>query len=314
MKPIFKFLNNFPIKWWIIIYLLILGSHVFTLLNGYTLSSLGFLLSVVTYYILLSKSKSWTKTSLFSSLLMFLIFLVISLLLQFTELIKFYEICFLIGVYELVLMFLFFKIPMKHTNEIDFKRLNFIRNLLSIILLTATLYYIPLGTYGIYKHKTSENISGFIYPLYLIAVLIVLMSFILINIFSNHKNNNQQNINIVLTERDQIDIKTINNFFLDSEIYLSYNFSIDDLSSQTGIERKRLSYLINKGMGINYYKLVAYHRINNAKKIIELESAYTLEYIASQCGFTSTSIFIKYFKEFVGVTPKKYQNKFNKQN
>ena len=314
LKNFLYFMNHFPIKWWILIYVLILASHITSLLIGYDLSTLGFLLSVVTYYILLTKTRLWTTIAFMNGLLMFIIFLFLSVVLVATDYIGFYEMCILIGFYELTLMIMFFKIPIIKKRNIDYKKINFIRNLLAFILLAAALYYIHLGFYGYYKEREGENISGFAYPLYLIAILIVIVSIISANIFNGNKKNMDSDKNIILTESDQLDIETIKNFFTNSTLYLKHSFSIDDLSQHTNIERKRLSFLMNSGMNMNYYKLIAYYRILHAKKLLETEPDYTMDYIASQCGFTSIPVFIKYFKIYVGTTPKKYQDQCIKQN
>lgn len=112
---------------------------------------------------------------------------------------------------------------------------------------------------------------------------------------------------------DKLDVNSINQFFTDSDLYLNHNFTIDDLSTCTGIEKRRLSYVMNSCMQTNYYNLIAQHRIKKAQQILEKHSDYTLDYIATQCGFTSMPVFIKYFKIFVGTTPKKYNESFTKK-
>lgn len=307
-----ELMNQFPMKYWYVIYLVILLSHVISLYLGYTLSTLGFLISIVTYYILLTKIKLWMYGTFILGILMFGLFLCISVLKLFTNYLNFYEICLLLGLYEITLMLMFFKLPIK-SNKINYStKVLFIRNLFCIILLVTGIYYIPVGLYGIYKNVDSLEITGFIFPLYLIAVLIVVMSIISANLFNEEKIN-EESIKF-LNENDQIDIGKINSFFSESKMYLKYNFTMNDLSTQIGIDKKRLSYLINSGMQKNYYKLIAYYRIEKAKELLEQEPSYTLDYISLQCGFTSTPVFIKYFKIFVGTTPKKYRDSVSKNN
>jgi len=242
---------------------------------------------------------------------MFLLFLAISMVLMFTERINFYEICLLLGVYEFVLMFLFLILPLNLNKALHQPKINFIRNLLSIILLITSLYYIPLGLYGMYHRINPLNISGFIFPLYFIAVLVVFMVLVVANVFLDFKKEKipkPKTQSFFLSETDKVDIGTIKRFFENHELFLSHNFSMDDLAEQTGIERRRISHLINSGMNTNYYRLVAYYRIMKAKELLENESDFTVEYIASQCGFTSIPVFIKYFKIFTGTTPKVYRD------
>lgn len=86
---------------------------------------------------------------------------------------------------------------------------------------------------------------------------------------------------------------------------------MEDLSEHTGIEKRRLSYLLNSCMNTNYYRTIAYYRIQKAKDLLKNHDNFTLDYVASQCGFTSIPVFIKYFKIFEETTPNKYREKIN---
>lgn len=312
MKQINAYLNSFPMKWWLVIYSAILIGHITSLLIGYDLSTLGFLLSVVTYYLVLTKTKLWNRSSFFYAFLMFLIFLVISILLMFTNKIGFYEICLLIGVYEWTLMALFIRLPIKRNENIDYKKFNFIRILLCLILLSAGLYYIPLGIYGIYQKLEPEDVSIFAYPLYVIAIIIVLSTIVAANIFIKPNNKENKEVNdIFISQNDKVDIDKISDFFSKSDLFLKHNFSMEDLSEHTGIEKRRLSYLLNSCMNTNYYRTIAYYRIQKVKDLLKNHDNFTLDYVASQCGFTSIPVFIKYFKIFEETTPNKYREKIN---
>ena len=309
MKRINLLLNFFPMKWWIFIYLIILLSHLISLAVGYDLSTIGFLLSVVTYYMVLTKAKLWNNSTFLYGSIMLFVFFIISILLVFTNTIGFYEICLLIGVYEWTLMIMFVKLPSIKNKNFDYGKLNLIRNLLSLILLAAGLYYIPLGIYGILKEYEPKDVSIFAYPLYVIAIIIVLSTIVAANI--SIKPNNKEIDDIFLSENDKVDIDKISDFFSKSDLFLKHNFSMEDLSVHTGIEKRRLSYLLNSCMNTNYYRTIAYYRIQKAKELLKTSDNFTLDYVASQCGFTSIPVFIKYFKIFEETTPSKYREKIN---
>lgn len=300
------FLNGFPMKIWVAIYISILSSHIVSLILGYNISTLGFLLSVVTYFILLTKTKLWVHSTFLYSAMMFFVFAFVSIMLVTTDYINFYEICLLLGVYELSLMILFYKLPIKTSKSLDRKKTLFIRNLFCVILLVASIYYIPLGLSGIFSKTKPVDVSNIAYPLYLVAVICVLLSIIIANIIIKEKEPRNQFIE--LTVEDQSDIDKISFFFQNDKSFLKQDFSLNELSLKIGIEKRRLSHLINDNLKTNFYQLIAFYRIEEAKKIMEMENDYTLDYISMKCGFSSIPIFIKYFKMFTGDTPKKYRD------
>lgn len=92
--------------------------------------------------------------------------------------------------------------------------------------------------------------------------------------------------------------------------YRNPNYSLWDLSRDTGIPVKMISKSINKYMKRNFYNLINRMRIEEAKAILR-EMATTgdkaiIEEIALQCGFHSRSVFFARFNEYEKMSPKKY--------
>lgn len=107
------------------------------------------------------------------------------------------------------------------------------------------------------------------------------------------------------------DFINIVRYLLQTNEYLSTNYTLGDLENSYGISKKQISEIIYQNTGNNFTNLIAKLRINYAKTLIEAKMPYTFDYLSSQVGFCSRSSFYKYFKYFEGVTPKEYQLKLN---
>lgn len=94
--------------------------------------------------------------------------------------------------------------------------------------------------------------------------------------------------------------------------YLTQHYAeritLEDLSQLTGTNKYTLIRSFTKQTGVTPYQYLETIRINQAKKL--LEQAVALIDIAQQTGFSDQSHFSRYFKQFVGLTPKQYQEIF----
>jgi AraC-like DNA-binding protein len=86
------------------------------------------------------------------------------------------------------------------------------------------------------------------------------------------------------------------------------NITLADLGRVSGLNKYALlrSFTIQKG--ITPYQYLSTIRVNHAKRL--LEAGVPLVEAAFQAGFTDQSHFTRFFKTFIGLTPKLYQNLF----
>ena len=94
--------------------------------------------------------------------------------------------------------------------------------------------------------------------------------------------------------------------------YMDKNFaepiSLDDLSRISGLNKYTLLRSFTRQRGVTPYQYLETIRVGYAKKLLE-QGVAPIE-AAGQSGFTDQSHFSKYFKNFIGLTPKQYQNIF----
>lgn len=88
--------------------------------------------------------------------------------------------------------------------------------------------------------------------------------------------------------------------------FLKQGFTIQDLSTQTGIPVYQLSPFINGQFKLNFTSWVNHYRIEYfLEQAIENQNM-TLEALANNAGFKSRTTFISAFKKEKGVTPSEF--------
>lgn len=103
--------------------------------------------------------------------------------------------------------------------------------------------------------------------------------------------------------------------FEEDKIYQNKDLKITDISLLLNTNRTYISHVINHDFKVSFSNFVNQYRINEAKKLLKLESTlnYTLEYVAEKVGFASSHSFIRVFKKLEGKTPSAYKATFYKK-
>lgn len=97
--------------------------------------------------------------------------------------------------------------------------------------------------------------------------------------------------------------------------YIDKNYdsqiSLEDLCNVSGLKKYTLLRNFTKQCGVTPYQYLETIRISHAKKLLQ----YGIEPIeaAIQTGFSDQSHFTRFFKSFIGITPKQYQIIFKEE-
>lgn len=86
------------------------------------------------------------------------------------------------------------------------------------------------------------------------------------------------------------------------------NISLDTLCELSGLNKYQLLRIFTKEAKVSPYRYLQSRRIAESKKF--LEQGMGLSDVALNCGFSDQSHFTNFFKSFIGITPKQYQNIF----
>jgi len=97
-------------------------------------------------------------------------------------------------------------------------------------------------------------------------------------------------------------------------LFLRADFSLERLSVETGLPKYKLSQYLNQHLRKTFYQYIAEYRIHYAVESMDAKKEnYTIEAMAFACGFNSVTTFNKYFREFIGCSPKEYRSKVKRR-
>ncbi len=96
------------------------------------------------------------------------------------------------------------------------------------------------------------------------------------------------------------------------KVFLNPDLNLELLSNYLGTSEKHCSYMLNKGINMNFNQYINNFRIEAFKERIKegQNKRYTLTSIAYECGFNSKSTFNRVFKLNCGLTPSEFAKTF----
>ena len=95
---------------------------------------------------------------------------------------------------------------------------------------------------------------------------------------------------------------------VDEKPYLDPSLTLSVLSDKIGISTHELSYVLNNGLGKNFYQFINELRTEEAKSLLLSEDTKHLDMlgVAIRAGFNSKTTFYTTFKKATNLTPKEY--------
>jgi YesN/AraC family two-component response regulator len=101
---------------------------------------------------------------------------------------------------------------------------------------------------------------------------------------------------------------------LDGKLYKDPNLKLSDLAKKITISANLLSQLLNDNLGKSFSTYINEHRINEACKLISVNSPFTFEAIGYEVGYNSKSTFYAAFKKIKDTTPALFKESIEKTN
>ncbi|MBK1442658.1 AraC family transcriptional regulator [Parapedobacter sp. ISTM3] len=95
---------------------------------------------------------------------------------------------------------------------------------------------------------------------------------------------------------------------VDEKLYLDPSLTLSGLSGKIGISTHELSYVLNNGLGKNFYQFINELRTEEAKSLLLSKDTKHLDMlgVAIRAGFNSKTTFYTTFKKATNLTPKEY--------
>jgi len=102
----------------------------------------------------------------------------------------------------------------------------------------------------------------------------------------------------------------------EKKLYLTPGLTLDDLAEELELSRHHLSQAIGTEPGQTFFSLINQYRVEEAKTKLLSEnfSHYSLLGIGLDAGFNSKASFNRVFKEYTGLTPNDFKEKYQKEN
>lgn len=105
----------------------------------------------------------------------------------------------------------------------------------------------------------------------------------------------------------EIIIQNLNNLMEEKKPYLDKHYSLNNLCEDIDVNRRTMTYVLNKILDTNFYWFINDYRTQEAIFYLQNKGeTYSIEAIAGLSGFKSRSCFYSWFRLFTGITPKEY--------
>ena len=113
--------------------------------------------------------------------------------------------------------------------------------------------------------------------------------------------------NIPTTELRKLK-KALDELMTNEQLYLNPELKLSDLANRLNTSSFVLSYLFNQHMKLSFYDYINQFRVENFKQRVKSGEAkmYSLDALATRCGYNSRTSFFRNFKKATGMTPSEY--------
>lgn len=102
-------------------------------------------------------------------------------------------------------------------------------------------------------------------------------------------------------------LKRVEEFITTNKPYINPRLKLDELALQVDMSRHLLSRVLNEEYKFGFSHYIKAHRVNEAKRLIEIRHELSLEGIGFEAGFNSKSAFFDAFKKVTQLTPAAYK-------
>ncbi|MEP1032510.1 helix-turn-helix transcriptional regulator [Ekhidna sp.] len=193
-----------------------------------------------------------------------------------------------------------------------------LRWLLYIVSATSILYLIWMIVYGgdviLFDGVVplpDVNIVTFMFALLIFSIGYLTMLRPELFQVTLQRLKNSPNSLITFNEEDAVAFKSKIEEALNRQcVYLNQKLTVNDLAESINLSPKITSQLINKIYKISFYDLINTYRLEEVKKnLLDQKNKHlTIEGIALNSGFNSSSTFNRLFKVHTGQTPKAFRS------
>ena len=102
--------------------------------------------------------------------------------------------------------------------------------------------------------------------------------------------------------------KQVDELMTEEQLYLNPELKLSDIANRLNTSSFVLSYLFNQHMKTSFYDYINQLRVDYFKQRVKMGDTklYTLDALATRCGYNSRTTFFRNFKKATGMTPSEY--------
>ena len=102
--------------------------------------------------------------------------------------------------------------------------------------------------------------------------------------------------------------KQVDELMAEEQMFLNPELKLSDIANRLNTSSFVLCYLFNQHMGTSFYDYINNLRVENFKQRAKNGETklYTLDALATRCGYNSRTTFFRNFKKATGMTPSEY--------
>jgi len=184
-----------------------------------------------------------------------------------------------------------------------------------LIYFSSTLItIIPVSFFIQYFEFETRVVDKLLYVVFSFIPHIILFSIITRRTFSGDSEFQTKQTNNDIDAEELEGFKAeLTSFMLENQPYLNQSLTLQALANKLSWNRTKLSMVINKGFGKNFYDYINEYRLESVLEKLGkgVFKEYSLDYIVGQSGFKNYTSFYRIFKKVKKKSPKDYLSQLN---
>ncbi|MFA9393049.1 MAG: helix-turn-helix domain-containing protein [Prolixibacteraceae bacterium] len=193
-------------------------------------------------------------------------------------------------------------------SQINYQFIKWLKGIVVLFILMGL--FEGLGIFGIYSYPP------FFILMFLFLIFYAFYFFLFVVLFSHEikvnfemESNDAPEIEF-RPELEEFDSHLWLQQFLDKDLYLDPELTVQKASFLLNIPKYRLTQMVRDDGYSSFYSFVNYFRVERSKVLLnQLPDSFVVESVYHDSGFKSRSTYFRVFKEFTGLTPGAYLNK-----
>ncbi len=168
-----------------------------------------------------------------------------------------------------------------------------------VIIIFALLWLI-----SIYRLFFQFDLMSAMIDISLLSSIAIVLVYSQLSMRMPRVSNHQLDIDRMSKEKDRIE-----HLLERDRVFVNPQYSVKDMAAALGLSVRELSQIINRGMQTNFNQLINKYKVEEAIRLLGRKDTQhlTIEAIAQQAGFNSTSALNDNFRKSTGHSPKVYR-------